>query len=191
MTKDLSFDEILELLVQQESSPSYAALRKWQDRYPKYKKHLTQYFTTWSRQENNPTPSVIDKERLAAEGKKRSMDILRRQGRIVPDDQVEPLSQFDQLVLTAVYLLHGQGDTASITEQVSEMSGQKVSQEATSLALGGMLQRFLIDCWVPDTEIEPEVENTRYFIATMTGERALAHAKATSKIVADFLGDFA
>ena len=158
MTKDLSFDEILELLVQQESSPSYAALRKWQDRYPKYKKQLTQYFTTWSRQENNPTPSVIDKERLAAEGKKRSMDILRRQGRIVPDDQIEPLSQFDQLVLTAVYLLHGQGDTASITEQVSEMSGQKVSQEATSLALGGMLKDSSLIAGSPIRKSSPKLK---------------------------------
>ena len=97
------------------------------------------------------------------------MDILRRQGRIVPDDQVDPLSQFDQLVLTAVYLLHGQGDTASITEQVSEMSGQKVSQEATSLALAMLKEHFLMDSWVPDTEIEPEAENTRYFMSDDDG----------------------
>ena len=42
-----------------------------------------------------------------------------------------------------------------------------------------------------DTEVEPDAENTNYYTVTMTGERALAHAKATSKVVADFLGDFA
>ena len=119
------------------------------------------------------------------------MEMLRQQGRIVPADQIESLSPFDQLVLTAVYLLRGEGDTASVTEKVSEMTGQEVTQEATSLALSGLKQRLLIDSWVPDTEIEPEAENTLYFTVTMTGERALAHAKATRKIVADFLGDFA
>jgi hypothetical protein len=191
MTKDLSFDEVLELLMMEESSPHYNVLLEWQNRYPRYEKELAQFFATWAIQEHHPGPSVIDKERLVAEGKQQTMQMLRQQGRIAPDDQIEPLSPFDQLVLTAVFLLRGEGDTASITEQVSEMKGQEVTQEATSLALRGMQQRLLIDSWVPDMEIEPEAENTIYFTVTMTGERALAHAKATQKVVADFLGDFA
>ena len=191
MTKDLSFDDVLELLMMEESSPHYKVLQKWQERYPRYKKELAGFFATWAIQEHNPAPSVIDKERLAAEGTKRTMEMLRQQGRIVPADQIESLSPFDQLVLTAVYLLRGEGDTASVTEKVSEMTGQEVTQEATSLALSGLKERLLIDSWVPDTEIEPDVEDTTYYTVTMTGERALAHAKATSKVVADFLGDFA
>jgi hypothetical protein len=191
MTKNLSFDEVLELLMMEESSPHYNVLLEWQKRYPRYEKELAQFFATWAIQEHHPGPSVIDKERLVAEGKQQTMQMLRQQRRIVPDDQIEPLSPFDQLVLTAVFLLRGEGDTASITEQVSEMKGQEVTQDATSLALRGMQQRLLIDSWVPDTEIEPEAENTIYFTVTMTGERALAHAKATQKVVADFLGDFA
>jgi len=191
MTKDLSFDDVLELLLTQESSPHYTVLQKWQKRYPQYKKELADFFATWAIQEHDPAPSVIDKERLVAEGKRRTMEMLRQQGRIVPQDQIEPLSPFDQLVLTAVYLLRGEGDTPSVTDKVSEMTGQEVTQEATSLALRGMQQRLLIDSWVPDTEIEPEAENTICFTVTMTGQRALEHAKATRKIVADFLGDFA
>jgi hypothetical protein len=191
MTKDLSFDEILELLMMQEPSPHYNVLLKWQERYPKYRKELAQFFATWAIQEHQTAPSVIDKKKLAAEGKKRAMEILRQQGRIVPEDQIGPLSQFDQLVLTAVYLLHGEGDTASITEKVTEMTGQDVTEEVTSLALHGLLDRFLIDSWIPDTDIEPDAENTQYFTMTMTGERALALAKVSSKVVADFLGDFA
>ncbi len=38
---------------------------------------------------------------------------------------------------------------------------------------------------------KPQGSTGCYYMATMTGERALAHAKATSTIVADFLGDFA
>jgi hypothetical protein len=191
MRKNLSFDEVLELVMMEESSPHYNVLLEWQKRYPKYEKELAQFFATWAIQEHHPGPSVIDKERLAAEGKRRTMEMLRQHGRIVPDDQIESLSPFDQLVLTAVFLMRGEGDTASVTEKVSEMTGQEVTQEATSLALRGMQQQLLIDSWVPDTEIEPEAENTIYFTVTMTGERALAHAKATQKVVADFLGDFA
>jgi hypothetical protein len=191
MTKDLSFDEVLELLMMEESSPHYNVLLEWQERYPRYEKQLAQFFATWAIQEHHPGPSVIDKERLVAEGRQKTMQMLRQQGRIVPDDQIEPLSQFDQLVLTAVFLLRGEGDTASVTDKVTEMTGQEVPKEATSLALRGMQQRLLIDSWVPDTEIDPEAENTIYFTVTMTGERALAHAKATQKVVADFLGDFA
>ena len=190
MTKHLSFDEVLELLMMEESSPHYNVLLEWQNRYPRYERELAQFFATWAIQEHHPGPSVIDKERLVAEGKQQTMQMLRQQGRIVPDDQIESLSRFDQLVLTAVYLLRGEGDTASVTEKVSEMTGQEVTQDA-SLALRGLQQRLLIDSWVPDTEIEPEAENTIYFTVTMTGERALKHAKATQKIVADFLGDFA
>jgi hypothetical protein len=191
MTKNLSFDEVLELLMMEESSPHYNVLLEWQERYPRYEKELAQFFATWAIQEHHPGPSVIDKERLVAEGKQQTMQMLRQQGRIVPDDQIELLSPFDQLVLTAVFLLRGEGDTASVAEKVSEMTGQEVKQEATALALRGMQQRLLIDSWVPDMEIEPEAENTIYFTVTMTGERALAHAKATQKVVADFLGDFA
>jgi hypothetical protein len=166
-------------------------LLEWQERYPRYERELAQFFATWAIQEHHPGPSVIDKERLVTEGRQKTMQMLRQQGRIVPDDQIEPLSPFDQLVLTAVFLLRGEGDTASVTDKVTEMTGQEVPEEATSLALRGMQQRLLIDSWVPDTEIDPEAENTIYFTVTMTGERALAHAKATQKVVADFLGDFA
>jgi hypothetical protein len=191
MTQGLSFDDVLELLMMEESSPHYAVLRKWQERYPAYERELAEFFATWAIQEHHPAPSVIDKNRLAAEGKRKTMEMLRQQGRIVPAEQIKPLSQFDQLVLTAVYLLHGDADTVSVTEKISEMTGQEVLQEATSLALSGLQKRLLIDSWVPDTEIEPDVEDTTYYTVTMTGERALAHAKATSKVVADFLGDFA
>src|SRR5215831_7014388 len=145
MRKNLSFDEVLELVMMEESSPHYNVLLEWQKRYPEYAKELAQFFATWAIQEHHPGPSVVNKERLAAEGKRRTMKMLRQQGRIVPDDQIEILSPFDQLVLTAVFLMRGEGDTASVTEKISEMTGQEVTQEATSLALRGMQQRLLID----------------------------------------------
>ena len=39
--------------------------------------------------------------------------------------------------------------------------------------------------------MESEKEHFRYFMATLAGERALAHAKATSETIAGLLGDLA
>ena len=43
----------------------------------------------------------------------------------------------------------------------------------------------------PGAEMESEKEHFRYFMATLAGERALAHAKATSETIAGLLGDLA
>ena len=191
MTEKLSFDEVLTLLMLEESDPSYTVLEKWQDRYPGYRRELADYFATWAIQEAHPVPSLVNVEKVRTAGVKYAMDKLRRQGRIVPQDQVVSLSSFEAMVLSAVYILHGDGDVAGITEKIREISGQDVMKTATAFALRGLQERFLVDSWMPDREIHPEAEDTVYYTITMTGDRALAHAKATSKVVADFLGDFA
>jgi hypothetical protein len=118
------------------------------------------------------------------------MGTLQRQGRIIADDSIESLESFDQLVLTAVYLLNGEGDAVRVTNRVSEMMGQEAMLGSTCIALNQLETRGLIESWVPDTKAEPE-EETQYFTATIIGEQALARAKVTSKVVADFLGDLA
>jgi hypothetical protein len=50
---------------------------------------------------------------------KYAVDIAHRQGRLVPAEAVESLRPFDQLVLTAVYLLRGAGYSVNITDRVS------------------------------------------------------------------------
>ena len=191
MTERLSFDDVLTLLMLEETDPHYTVLEKWQDRYPGYSRELADYFAAWGIQKAQTGPDLIDEEKLAASGVKYAMDMLRRQGRIIAKDQIPSLSSFEAIVLSAVYVLHGDGDVAGITEKVREISGQDVMKTATALALRGMQERWLVDSWAPDRELDPGAPEAVYFTITMTGERALALAKAASKAVSDFLGDFA
>jgi hypothetical protein len=190
MKENVSFDDVLDDLILEESAPSDTALQKWQARYPKYRKELAEYFETWAAQLGKTEDSDIDEDRIVERGVRYAMEILEQQGRLLPDDHVESLESFEQLVLTAVYLLNGKGDAVGVTEKVSQMLGQEAMLGSTCIALDKLETRGLIDSWVPDTEAEAEVEN-KYFMATITGEQALAHAKVSLKVVADFLGDFA
>jgi hypothetical protein len=190
MNEYISFDDVLDDLILEESFPDHAALLKWKKRYPKFEKELEEYFATWAHQLAATEDNDFDEDRLVQQGVRHALEILQQQGRIIPDDHVESLESFDQLVLTAVYLLNGEGDAVGVTEKVSQMLGQEAMLGSTWIALDRLEARGLIDSWVPDTEAEPEVDN-KYFNATIIGEQALAHAKVSSKVVADFLGDFA
>src|SRR5262249_49286514 len=104
---------------------------------------------------------------------------------------VESLEPFDQLVLTAVYLLRGEGYSVNITEKISQMSGIQALLGATFLSLDRLEDLGLVSERLADPETESEGKTRRYFRITLAGERALARAKETSKVVADFLQDFA
>ena len=70
------------------------------------------------------------------------MEILRRQGRIIPDDQFEPLTAFEQHVLEAVFDLNKlriDAGSVSVAEKVNEMSGQQASIESTAEALESLV----------------------------------------------------
>jgi hypothetical protein len=190
MMEYVSFDDVLDDLILEESFPDQAALLKWKERYPKFEKELEEYFATWTHQLNAAEDDDFDEDQIVERGVRHALEILQEQGRIIPDDEVESLESFDQLVLTAVYLLNGEGDAVGVTEKVSQMLGQEAIIESTFISLRKLEARGLIDSWVPDTDAEPEVDN-QYFNATITGEQALAEAKVSSKVVADFLGDFA
>ena len=190
----LSFEDVLDALMLEEPTPSYAALLRWQERYPQYRDRLADFFATWGVQAalaEQPDPDPIDEKRLVELGVKHAMEILRRQGRLIPRDAVESLRPFDQLVLTAIYLLHGEGYVVNITDKVSEMSGKEVLLASTFASLSRLEDRGLISGREPDPETEPEGKTRQYFTVTLAGERALARARETSKVVADFLGDFA
>ncbi len=190
MMEFTSFDDVLDDLILEESFPDDAALLKWQERYPRYREDLREYFHTWAHQIAATENEDIDEEVILEGGVRHALKILQQQGRIIPDDDVESLGSFDQLVLTAVYLLNGEGDAVGVAEKVSQMLGQEAMLESTCIALSELEMRGLIDSWVPDTDAEPEVDN-KYFNATIIGEQALAEARVSSRVVADFLGDFA
>jgi hypothetical protein len=189
MTEFISFDDVLDDLILEEYFPDDALLLKWKRRFPQFEKDLEEYFATWRTQLARTEDAEMDEDAIVERGVRHGLEILRRQGRIASDN-AQPLESFEQLVLTAVYLLNGEGDAVGVTEKVGQMLGQEAMLESTCIALNMLEARGLIDSWVPDTEAEPEVDN-KYFNATITGEQALAEARVSSKVVADFLGDFA
>src|SRR5260370_38217440 len=133
-----------------EGDRSYAALVKWSQRYPQYRDRLAKFFADWAVQElyaelpeDDELPD-IDEERLVQKGVEFAMDILRRQGRLLPETPVELPAEFGQLVLTAIYLLPGRAPVASITSKVGEMSGREVLAGSIYLALNGLENKGLV-----------------------------------------------
>jgi hypothetical protein len=170
------------------ATPNRVTLVKWQQRYPQYSRELAGFFLTWAVQEMRskaPNQVAVDEEKVVTNSVARALEVMRRQGRIVEKAPVESLGPFDELVLTAVYLLHGAGDVAGITERVDEMSGRHVLMDSTYGSLSRLERKGLVDSRLAGEEEE------QYFAITLNGERALSRAKETSKEVAGFLGDLA
>ena len=194
MTERLSFDDVLDDLMLEEETPSYEALVRWQERYPQYRKELADFFATWAIQEAHaqlPDRTGIDEEKLVKRGVEYAMEILRKQGRLVPDAPVRSLQPFGQLVLTAVYLLRGQGYAVNITGKVGEMSEAAPTLGSILMALDRLEEQHLVSSWVDESGNEPAGKARRYFRVTLLGEKALAYAKESSTVVARFLPDFA
>ena len=195
MTEKITFEDVLDELMLEEPKPDYAALVRWRERYPRYRKELAEFFATWSVQEHLEkfAPEVpIDEEKLVDKGVAYGMEILRRQGRILERREAEaPLDPFDQIILTAIYLLHGDAHVVNVTERASRMLGREVLLGSTFASLGRLQQRYLIIGMYGNPETEPGGKMRRYSIITVAGERALAMAKATIPAVAKALEDFA
>ena len=182
------FDDVLHELTLEESRPSYEALLRWCERYPQYRDELEQFFTIWAVQEALPEHSPIDEERFGAQAVKHARAILRRQGlsatpeRVAPPaDETKPLKEFDQYVLTAIYLLRGEGYVVSITGKVDEMTGKKNLIAYTFAALDRLERRGLI-------ESRKDAAGPReYYKVTLPGERVLASCKGAARAWIDGL----
>ena len=184
----LTVEDVFNQAMLEEPTPNRVTLVKWQQRYPQYSRELADFFLTWAVQEMRakaPNQVVVDEEKIAVNSVARALEIMRQHGRIVEKAAVESLGPFDELVLTAVYLMHSAGDVSGITEKVDEMSGRHVLMGSIYVSLSRLERKGLVDSRLVGAEEE------QYFAITLNGEHALAHAKETSKAVADFLGDFA
>jgi hypothetical protein len=184
----LTLEDVFNQAMLEEPIPNRVTLVKWQQRYPQYSKELADFFLTWAVQElraKAPNPVVVDDEKLAVKNVASALAVRRGQGRSLEQAPVESLGPFDELVMTAVYLMHGAGDVAGIIEKVDEMSGRHVLMGSISASLSRLECKGLVDSRLVGDDGE------QYFAITTDGGRALAHAKETSKEVADFLGDFA
>src|SRR5712691_4856489 len=98
MTEKITFEDVLDELMLEEPKPDYAALVRWQQRYPQYRKELAEFFATWSMQEHLavlPEP-VIDEAKLVQKGVEYAMEILRKPGRLLPADYNPPIDPLDE-----------------------------------------------------------------------------------------------
>ena len=180
------------MLLLEEPAPTDEALARWSERYPQYRENLAEFFAAWAMQETETGPEPdTDEDRIVQQSVNHAMDILRRQGRLTPAEAVQLLKPYDQLVLTAVWMLGGRGYAVTIAEKVSEMQGKRALLGSIHISLDRLERRALVLSRKADPVSEPEHEHRRYFTVTMAGARALAHAKQTSAELARFLPDFA
>ena len=192
MSRNESFEDVLDMLMLEESEPTDEALARWSERYPEYREDLADFFATWASTENRTEPEPdTDEEWIVQQSASHAMEILRRQGRLAPKRPIPTLSAHDQFVLTAIYLLGGKGYPVTITMKVSEMMGKQALLGSVYVSLDRLQTQGLALSRLADPKTEPENQTRRYFTVTMAGERELAHARETSTLVARFLPDFA
>ena len=192
MSEDVTFQDVIDEVMLEETEPSYEALVRWQKLYPAWRDPLAEYFAEWAVQKTQPpeAEAEFDEDAIIEETMQYAMDTLAKQGRLIPNDYVATIQPFDQLILSAVIELQGRGYNGNIARLASEMSGKKVLM-GTALASLGRLERLKCLVWrYADPVTEPQNEGRRYYMATITGERSLAHARAAQR-EAGFQGDFA
>ena len=192
--EDLKYD------IMYEGDSSNAALHRWQESYPQYRDRLEEFFNGWALQKlyadlpDDEEVPHIDEERFVREGVQFAMEILRSQGRLLPETPAKLPEPFDQLVLTAIYLtylLHGRADAVAIAQRVSEMSNREVFVGSIYFVLDRLENQGFVRGVEADPACEPDGNARRYFTVTLAGERVLALAKQHSTAIANFLEDLA
>jgi len=208
MTQYETFDDVLTDLMMEESEPTYEALLRWQQRCPGYRERLADFFAIWAIQ-REPIDDLpeIDEDAIVEKTVQYAMQLLEEQGRIVPDDHIEPVSDFDQMVLAAIYVLQGRAGAVKLVNQVSDMSERHVYLGSILTSLSRLEGKHLIESWEWDPATEAggasrlraqarqraaiNEKSNFYYSITIIGERALAYAKETSRVIAGLLGDLA
>lgn len=100
----------------------------WQDRYPEYRRDLADVYMTWvvqSIQAEYPGPGRYRRKQACRPDGELCDRHCQTPGRSGAKGAVGSVTPFDELVLTAVYLLRGQGDDMAIIDKLSAMQGQE------------------------------------------------------------------
>ena len=102
------------------------------------------------------------------------------------EEPIEKLKPVEYLVLTAAYLLRGDGYTLTIAHKVKEMSDD-VEYGTVVATLFEMQGRGLVVLRRGDPTPERGGRYKSFFTVTATGERALAHAREDREAAPGFL----
>jgi hypothetical protein len=77
---NVALEDILDVLMLEEASPSYEALTRWSDRYPNYTDALAQFFAVWARQlAYEDEPAIEDDGSLTRRAVSYALDLMHRQ----------------------------------------------------------------------------------------------------------------
>jgi len=83
-TEKYDAQDVMDAVMLAESTPSYEALLRWIQRYPKFSKELENFFVAWSEVEMSKhfsDPVDIDEEAITERAVKRVLAKLRRHER--------------------------------------------------------------------------------------------------------------
>jgi len=106
----------------------------------------------------------------------------------VSDSKFVSLGYVDQLVLTTVYLLRGEGRSLEIDEKVSDLTSHIVDTGAVFISLDRLERGELISS--KPVKVEDYDEPQLVFSVTAEGKRMLSAVKAGAKRLVEALADF-
>jgi PadR family transcriptional regulator, regulatory protein PadR len=191
MNSNIDLEDVLDLVMMEEPKPTREALERWSKRFPHYRERLARFFAAWAGIAAEKEPVAMDAERIAAEAVRRVLEMKRQRQATPPEVPPDPLNEFDQYVLAAIYLLRGDAWTGSIVAKVKEMTGKEVSFASVRSSLNTFLNRGLVLERLAHRADKPKGMERRFYTATHSCEWALAHAREVSDEVADLLPAFA
>ncbi|HEY2382318.1 MAG TPA: hypothetical protein VGK48_14160 [Terriglobia bacterium] len=109
--------------------------------------------------------------------------------KLVPDvTKFVALAHVDQLVLTAVYLFHGEGTSLGIDEKVSDLTSHVVDTGAVFISLDRLERGQLISS--RPVQMEGYDEPQLVFSITAEGKRMLSSVKTGARRLVEALADF-
>jgi DNA-binding PadR family transcriptional regulator len=109
----------------------------------------------------------------------------------VNDRKFVSLGNVDQLVLTAAYLLRGEGTSLAIAEKVNDLTPGKVIDTGAVFIALDRLERGKLLSTRPKDAPPKGLKPNLLFTVTADGERMLRQVRARAKILLDALAPFA
>jgi hypothetical protein len=75
----VTFEDVLDEIMIQESEPTHEALLRWSNRYPEHREELAEFFATWAVQKETEERPAIDEDRVASRMVSHALNLLYQQ----------------------------------------------------------------------------------------------------------------
>ena len=106
-------------------------------------------------------------------------------------NRFDAVGPFEQIVLTAVHHLKGEGYSVTIHEKVNEIAGRRVTMGACYSSLDRLARKGFIEARFVDPNFTRGAYSKRCFTITEAGVQALTEALKHAQSMVDILGEFA